>query len=466
MTSEVAWILGLLCPPIVVVVASFLRMEVERLRWLAVGCASTLVALAALGLVALGLQSLDIEMPWQASPMLGRAWFHIDSLSSLLIPLTAVLWGLTVAVTPRARLDHLGLRRTALSTVATIGCFSTTSPLLLLIFSTASIAILLAGLGAQRHRHARKVAGIYLGASTLFLAVGLLVLSMADGQAGALEVLGTVLVVAGILIRSGVFPFHAWIPEIFDHGRLGPAILFSAPQLGSYMLIVLVIPQTGWAGLEVVAGLALLTAVYGSALALLQHSARRACGYLFVSQSALVMAGLASSSQEALTGALLLWISSALGFAGLARCVLVLEARRGRLDLRTYHGGYAQMPLLATSFLVMGLACTGFPGTLGFVAQEMLVMGAVEVFPVLGFCVIATGALTGLAVMRMYLSLFCGRADSSISFSLKKREAFAFVSIALILLAAGLAPAPWVSSRFRVSQQIMGPHFEAVEPHR
>ena len=39
------------------------------------------------------------------------------------------------------------------------------------------------------------------------------------------------------------------------------------------------------------------------------------------------------------------------------------------------------MPLLAISFLCMGLACTGFPGTLGFVGQELLVNGAVDAFP-------------------------------------------------------------------------------------
>ena len=60
------------------------------------------------------------------------------------------------------------------------------------------------------------------------------------------------------------------------------------------------------------------------------------------------------------------------------------------------------MPLLAISFLCMGLACTGFPGTLGFVGQELLVDGAVDAFPVMGFAVVIASALTGLAVLRMY----------------------------------------------------------------
>jgi NADH-quinone oxidoreductase subunit M len=124
-----------------------------------------------------------------------------------------------------------------------------------------------------------------------------------------------------------------------------------------------------------------------------------------MSQSALVMAGLDCTSVSALAGGLIVWLSAGLGFAGLARSVLVLEARRGRLDLTTYHGGYERMPLLATSFLCMGLACTGFPGTLGFVGQELLVDGAVDAFPVMGFAVVVASALTGLAVLRMYFSV-------------------------------------------------------------
>ena len=38
--------------------------------------------------------------------------------------------------------------------------------------------------------------------------------------------------------------------------------------------------------------------------------------------------------------------------------------------------------------------------------------GAVDVFPVMGFAVVIASALTGLAVLRMYFSLFCGRADA------------------------------------------------------
>jgi NADH-quinone oxidoreductase subunit M len=178
-----------------------------------------------------------------------------------------------------------------------------------------------------------------------------------------------------------------------------------------------------------------------------------------MSQSALVMAGLDCTSTGALAGGLLVWLSAGLAFAGLARCVLVLEARRGRLDLSAYHGGYERMPLLAISFLCMGLACTGFPGTLGFVGQELLVDGAVDAFPVLGFAVVIASALTGLAVVRMYFSLFCGRQDTpshaGVRSGLARREAWTFVTLVIALIVLGVAPRPLVDSRFAASDDVL-----------
>jgi NADH-quinone oxidoreductase subunit M len=389
----------------------------------------------------------------------GEAVIRIDALSDVLLPFAAGLWLLTVAVTPRAALDRAGLRRTALATLITLGSFLSESAVVLLVLWAASVWTFLSALTDPAHQYQRRVVAAYLGFSALLFAAGVALLVGPGLGNTTMETTGMWLIVIAALIRKGIVPFHAWVPEVFDHGRLGPAILFSAPQVGAYVTVVLIVPRASPEMLRVIALLALGTAVYGAALALVQTSARRACGYLFMSQSALVMAGLDCTSVNALAGGLLVWLSAGLAFAGLARCVLVLEARRGRLDLTTYHGGYERMPVLAISFLAMGLACTGFPGTLGFVGQELLVDGAVEAFPVMGFAVVMASALTGLAVLRMYFSLFCGRSDardhSGLQFRLKRREAWIFVALVVVLVGFGVAPRPLVDSRLIAGENIL-----------
>jgi NADH-quinone oxidoreductase subunit M len=454
MTPVGLWLVCLAGLPLTVVLASLCTSNVERLRRIAVVCATGLLVVAAIALFVPGLRAFEVPLPAAPGLLTSGSALRIDALSSILIPLAAALWLLTVAVTPRTRLDRAGLRRTALATLVTMTFFMTTSPGLLLVLWILSNAVFLSALSGPESRRARRVAAVYLGASMLLFAVGVALVTRPAARGSGAERLGLALIIVAALIRKGIFPFHAWVPEVFARGRLGPAVLFSAPQLGSYVTAVLIVPLASTGALRTIAVLALVTAVYGAALALFQRDARRSCGYLFVSQSALVMAGLDCTSKVALAGSLVLWVSSALAFAGIARCVLVLESRRGRLDLTRHHGGYQQMPLLAVSFLALGLACTGFPGTLGFVGEELLVDGAVEAFPILGFFVIAAGALTGLAVLRMYFSLFCGRRDDTAHLGLLPREARAFAAVAIFLIGTGIVPGPIVSSRLSASELI------------
>ena len=445
--------------PILVIGASFFDLDVERLRRISVASAigTLLVALAiplAPSLREFSLQTTALS--WLPG---GEAVVRINALSAALLPLAAGLWLLTVAVTPRGALDRGGLRRTAVATLVTLASFLTESAVVLFALSIASISTFLAGLADPAHRQQRRLVAVYLGASTLLFGAGVALLVGPVARHSRLETAGLWLIIAAALLRKGIVPFHAWVPEVFDRGRLGPAILFNAPQVGAYMTVVLIVPRASPEMLRAIALLALATAVYGAALALVQASAGRACGYLFMSQSALVMAGLDCTSSTALAGGLLVWLSAGLAFAGLARCVLVLEARRGRLDLNTYHGGYDRMPVLAISFLLTGLACTGFPGTLGFVGQELLVDGAVEAFPVMGFAIVVAAALTGLAVLRMYFSLFCGRAEKqahpSLCLGLTPREAWTFVALVIALVGFGIVPRALVDSRFAASDNIL-----------
>jgi NADH-quinone oxidoreductase subunit M len=442
-------------------------VDVERLRRLAVIAAIVMLLGALVIPLSPTLRSVAILTSTQSWLPGGGDIVRTDTFSSVLLPFAAGLWLLTVAVTPRATLDRGVVRRTALVTLLTVASFLTENALVLLVLSIASMWTFLSALAEQ---HQRRAVAIYLGLSTVLFAVGVAVLVSPGAE--RLETAAMWLIVIAALIRKGIFPFHAWVPEVFDHGRMGPAILFNAPQVGAYMTVVLIVPRASPEMLRVIAVLALGTAVYGAALALVQKSARRACGYLFMSQSALVMAGLDCTSVTALAGGLLVWLSAGLAFAGLARCVLVLEARRGRLDLTTHHGGYERMPLLAISFLIMGLACTGFPGTLGFVGQELLVDGAVEVFPVMGYAVVIASALTGLAVLRMYFSLFCGRPDvrvhPSLQLGLRPRETRTFLALVAALICLGLAPRPLVDSRFDASSEILSQRQGVSDsaPHR
>src|SRR5262249_50122029 len=110
-------------------------------------------------------------------------------------------------------------------------------------------------------------------------------------------------------------------------------------------------------------------------------------------------------------------------------------------------------------FRALGLACAGCPAPLGCVGPELLVTGAGDQFPVMGFAIVMASALTGLAVVRMYFSLFCGRpappTHAAALLALKRREAWTFGGVVVTLIVLGIAPRLLVNSRFAAADDLL-----------
>jgi NADH:ubiquinone oxidoreductase subunit 2 (subunit N) len=243
MSDPRLWLAGLVAFPALVIGASALRIDIERLRRLAVISAIAMVLTALVIAVSAPLRDLSIRTSALTSIPGGEDLVRIDTLSSVFLPFAAGLWLLTVAVTPRAALDRGGLRRTALATLLTLASFLTESAVVLLLLSAASAWTFLSALGDPAHRHQRRVVAVYLGASTLLFGAGVALLVSPLVNDTRIETAALWLIAVAALVRKGIVPFHAWVPDVFDHGRLGPAILFNAPQVGAYMTLVLIVPR-------------------------------------------------------------------------------------------------------------------------------------------------------------------------------------------------------------------------------
>src|SRR5947207_14523086 len=176
MSDAGLWLAGLVSLPALVIGACCLRVDVERLRRLAVASAIAMVVAALV--IALSPPLRDFSIRTSALTWIpgGEDLIRIDTLSAALLPFVAGLWLLTVAVTPRAALDRRGLRRTAIATLLTVASFLTESAVVLLLLSAASIWTFLSALSDPAHETQRRIAAAYLGFSTLLFGVGVALL--------------------------------------------------------------------------------------------------------------------------------------------------------------------------------------------------------------------------------------------------------------------------------------------------
>ncbi len=398
---------------------------------------------------------IPTEAPSWAGSLVPRgvAYFRPDAVFAPLLPLVSGTGLVTLLTRPRRREDDGFLRRALLTQALLVAAFTCRHPplLALLWWGLALLPLFELRSGTGRRLLAHRVeAGHLLGGAAAFSG-GVLLLAGHHGT------VGTFLLVIAILSRAGVFPFQSWIASFSSRVAPGPAMSALAPQIAAYPAALLVVPHAPPWMLALIVVTSLITSLHAAALGLVQRDARRAMAWLFLSQSALVLVGLASGSAEATAGGLAVWISCGLAGTGLALALWALEARRGRLDLGRSHGGYDRMPLLATSFLLMGLALVGFPGTLGFVGQELLVDGSSGAGPGAGLVVLLAAAVNGITLLRMYFRLFCGtRAHTPAEQYLRPRERIAFTALVVALVLGGLAPRAIVDTRSPAAGPVSG----------
>jgi NADH-quinone oxidoreductase subunit M len=434
-------------------------MSRQAARRLGIGTALSVLALA-----------LAVSLAWHLSGgvpasdrfdpgrwMGGRPLFVVDGLNVLLLPFAALIFSFVLLVQPKTDALEHSLRRVLFSEAVTLAAFLSSDPFVLAVLWSVSAAGAWYQLRSQDDpgRGAARVFASYMLPSCVLLLLGALILQVDSGIARGTA---SLLIALAVMVRKGIAPLHSWLPELFARAPLPVSVLFNAPQIGAWVAIRIIAPRAPLWVLEFISLASLLTAVHGAGMALVQTEARRVFGWLFLSQSALILVGLESQASVAQAGGLSIWISSGLALAGFGMTIAALEARRGPLSLKQFAGGYERKPLLAVCFLVLGLASVGFPGTLGFVGQEALVHGVVSDFPHLGFALLVASMLNGIAVLRTYFLLFCGRLERDrLPQGLRTREQFGFVALAALLVLGGLFPGPFVRSRSSAAETIRHP---------
>ncbi len=378
--------------------------------------------------------------------------FVVDELSAFLLPLGALIHFVVILSTLRTKAPRFSLTSTLVSEsilLATLSCRASWTLVVLLAVATIPVYLEL-----KRRDRCTRIFVSHMAVFVLLLVVGYAASVIGDPNSNV-ALIGGALVTAAALIRSGIAPLHLWMTDLFEKATFGTAIVFVTPLTGAYAVMRFVLPVAPDWALQSIALLSLVTAVYAGGMALVQTEARRMFCFLFLSQASLVLVGLEIVTPIGLTGALCVWLSVGLSLTGFGITLRCIEARIGRVSLVDFHGLREQMPTLAGFFLLTGLAAIGFPFTIGFVGMELLIEGAVEVYPLVGTMVVIAAALCGIAVMMAYFRIFTGRTQrTSIPMHARPSERFAIVLLSILILGGGLVPQPGVASRYHAAKEL------------
>ncbi len=244
-----------------------------------------------------------------------------------------------------------------------------------------------------------------LGIGHLYAVTG--TLNMADLAARLPEVqevgvvaTGLALIVVGLAIKTALFPLHGWLPDAYSSAP-APVVAFVASVKGkvsAYVLLrilVFVFDGHGLAerALDLLAVVAAVTILAGSAMALAQRDLNRMLAYSSVGHMGYIVLGLGLGTAAGLTGAVLHIVNHAVAKGCLFMASGNLQLRAGSSRITALSGMARQMPLTMAAFVVAALSMIGLPPTGGFFSKWYLLLGALEGGAWLVVVVIVTSSL-------------------------------------------------------------------------
>lgn len=432
-----------------------------------------LALVATIAMVFLARPELVVSHVSPAIPGLRARWqLEIDGLSAPFLPLAATLAAGVLLGAPRSELSPRSTQSVLVATGCAVGVYCAEDLLLLSLFWVAGLAPGAVALHQAKDELVRKrLARLYdvffvFGAIPIVLAA--LIVGWARAKAGASlpfdlndptplpdssATLVFVLISWALLTRKAVAPLHSWLPMMIERGPVGLALLSAGTHLAAFLalrVMVPMLPALSRRYFPALAAIALVSALYHSIVALSQRDLRRAVAFVITSYLALVLVGLGSSGPEGLHGSMLQMLSIGLVALGLVLTISWIEARTGTTDLRELRGLVRDFPKLAWVFFLFSLASVGVPGSVAWVADDLLLHSLLFHHPVIAALMRVVVVLNGITVLRVFFQVFFGapRAQSAAGVGdlLPREQVVAYSVVALIAL-LGLAPQSLIELR-------------------
>lgn len=204
--------------------------------------------------------------------------------------------------------------------------------------------------------------------------------SIASAPVAASGVLGMLLVTA-LAFKSGAFPFHSWVPDVYQTAEPSVAVfLAGAPKIAAVTAAWVLFVRTLWGsdgGADIRTALAIVAAgsiVLGNFAALKQSRLGRLLGYSAIAQVGYALIGVAAGAAG--TGLLIasyaLAAAVAFGVAGVVKEDLGADPAIDDLA-----GLASRRPIASAALAIAMLSLTGMPLTVGFVGKLWVFYGAV-----------------------------------------------------------------------------------------
>lgn len=268
----------------------------------------------------------------------------------------------------------------------------------------------------------------------------------------SLALIGTGLLLVGVLFKVGAVPFHSWIPDVYQ-GAPTPITAFMAAgtKIAAFgaMLRIFYVALPGLHGdwRPVLWAIAILTMVVGTVTAVRQSDVKRMLAYSAVAHSGFILTGVIAENRPGLSATLFYLFAYGFSTLGAFAVVGLVRNSAGEEDtaMARWAGLGRRYPLVGVVFSLFLLAFAGIPLTSGFVAKFAVFKAAAQggAIPLVVIGVIASAIAAYFYVRVIVLMFFTDPPDDPPTVVVPSELTTAAITVtAAVTVALGALPQP------------------------
>jgi NAD(P)H-quinone oxidoreductase subunit 4 len=391
----------------------------------------------------------------------------IDGLSLPLVILNALLILLSVQATSKnVERERLFYALLLLVGAAVMGAFLAQNLLLFFLFYELELIplyLLIVIWGGEKRGYAATKFLIYQALSGIILLAGFLSWAWfsktgdfnyeslaATHLPVDLQLLFLCVIILGFGIKMPLVPFHTWLPDAYVEASTPVSMLLGGivSKLGAYGLIrfglglfpdawVIVAP---WLTI-----IAVVTAIYGSLIAIAQTDIKKMIAYSSVAHLSYVLLATAAGNSLSILGAVCQMVAHGLILALLFNLVGIIEDKTGTRELKQLHGllnPKRGLPFVGATLILTTMASAGIPGMVGFIGEFLSFQGSYQVFPIATLVCLASTGLTSVYFIILINRVLFGKLEKELTYlpSVTSTERLPAIVLAVLIILLGVQP--------------------------